>query len=565
MSRTVVLFGILAASTLAVATVGPAYAVAPTTPPIDASQSSTGALVDDTADANSSSVRPRIAAMYPNPVARGDPGEFVVVEFPDATDLDGWTLRDDGREHVSLPNETVAGPVAFSLDPDEAARHTDHEVLAPSGHLQLADGGETVELRRNGTLVDVAGYDDAPEAEVWWRSDTSDDGEGRWAPLGATDHEPVVLDDARATAFVLPDDPETPIRRLRDAEDRVLLAGYTFEDERVATELVRAQERGVEVVVAVEASPVGGVTERQAELLDRLVAVGVEVVAFGGEHARYRFHHDKYAVVDDEAIVLTENWKPAGTGGQSSRGWGVVVHGGETAAELAAIFRTDLEWRAAVPWSEYRDEGTFVEDERTERRYPERHETRRVPVESARLLTAPDNAEPELERLVRSADDSLLIVQPSIGGRDDPLLRAALDAARGGAEVRILLSSAWYVEDDNRALADWIDDRAERDGLNVAVRLADPQSRYEKIHAKGVVVDESAVVVGSVNWNTHSLRENREVAVVLEGEEIASYYADVFREDWQGGIWELPVGIAVVVGSAVIGTAVVARRHVRFE
>lgn len=34
---------------------------------------------------------------------------------------------------------------------------------------------------------------------------------------------------------------------------------------------------------------------------------------------------------------MTENWKPPVPGGRSSRGWGVIVDGTETAAALAAV------------------------------------------------------------------------------------------------------------------------------------------------------------------------------------------------------------------------------------
>ncbi|GAA0681136.1 phospholipase D-like domain-containing protein [Natronoarchaeum mannanilyticum] len=521
--------------------------------------------------------QPRIVSLYPNPVADGDDGEYVVIDVPSTTNLTGWTLGDGDRDLARLPNETVQGTVTASVDPGIAQNTTGDAVTALSGRLRLANGGERVALRRNGTLVDAAAYDSAPEGELWRRDRggasgvAASDGEataasnGTWTPLGATDFEPATATPDAVTAFALPDAPELPVDRIERAEERVLLAGYTFSDQRVADALIDARDRGVRVEVAVDAEPVGGVTERQVRALDRLVEAGIDVVAIGGERARYRFHHPKYAVIDDEALVTTENWKPAGTGGHSSRGWGVVVHGADTAASLREVFDADVGWRDAVPWSEYRTDVDPEPATPANGSFPRRVTPERMDADAVRLLTAPDNAESELEALLADANDSILIQQVSIGGRDNPLLDATLDAARRGVSVRILLSSAWYAEEENRKLADWLERRAAAEDLDLRVKLADPRGRYEKIHAKGVVVDEESAVIGSVNWNNNSLRENREVAVVVEGPEPGEYYADLFRADWRGGIERLPVGLGAALGMGMIVAVAAARRRVEFE
>ena len=48
-------------------------------------------------------------AIYPDPVARGDSGEFVVVRFPRAMNGTNWTLT-DGKTVARLPNRTLSGP-----------------------------------------------------------------------------------------------------------------------------------------------------------------------------------------------------------------------------------------------------------------------------------------------------------------------------------------------------------------------------------------------------------------------------------------------------------------------
>ena len=499
---------------------------------------------------------PRIVALYPDPVPNGDPGEFVVVEFPEPTNLSEWSLA-DGETVAGFSNRTVEGRVALSADPAAARNLTDDTVLSLDGRLDLSNAGETVELRHGTATVDAVMYDRSREGERW-----TPDG---WVPLGASDHDPAVVGPADVEAFALPDSPGVPARALSGADDRILLAGYTLSSERAVRELERAAARGVEVRVLVDDSPVGGTSERQVAALDRLAESEAAVRVTGGERERYRFHHPKYAVVDDRALVLTENWKPSGTGGGSNRGWGALVRDAAVADDLAAVFRGDWTARDAVPWERHRGSVDPVSSNANRASYPERFVPRNLSVERVRLLTAPDNAETGIVREIRDADESVLVEQVSFGSRATPPVRASVDAARRGVRVRVLLSGAWYVREENRERVRWLNALAEREGLDLEARVAEPRSRFEKIHAKGVVIDERRVILGSVNWNNNSLRENREVALVLVGDEVGAYYARLFRADWRGGAWRLPAGVAVALALATLAAVWHGRRRIEFE
>jgi phosphatidylserine/phosphatidylglycerophosphate/cardiolipin synthase-like enzyme len=497
-----------------------------------------------------------LIAVYPNPLLDEDRGEFVVLDAPAGTRLGAYTLA-DGESNRSLPNVTVDGRVALSAAPAVARNRTDARVLA-ADLPALANGGEELTLRREGRPVATLSYADAPEGE---HGRATADGVD-WRPLGATDRPVVTADDGRVRAFVLPDSPSVPRETLAAAEERIFLAGYTFTSRRAVAALVNASRRGVAVRVLVDGAPVGGMPRREASALDRLAAANVSVRVLGGDRARYDYHHAKYVVVDDRALVTTENWKPAGTGGASSRGWGVVVHQHEVVAGLAETFRADAGWRDARRWRVVRESESFdpAASPPANDTYGQQFEPRRLRAERVELLVAPDNAERRLVGLLDSASESIRIQQVSIGSRRQPFLRATLRAARRGVDVRVLLSSAWYAEEENRRLVEWLNARATQEGLSLDARLADPRGRYEKIHAKGVVIDGERAVLGSLNWNNNSARDNREVVLVLHGEAVAGYYAAVFDADWQGGTRTLPVGLAGAVLLGALVALLVARR-----
>ncbi|TMT85967.1 phospholipase [Haloterrigena sp. H1] len=512
---------------------------------------------------------PRIVGLFPNPAAADDVGEFVVLETPPDTRLANLTLT-DGHTTASLPNETVSGRVALSTAPNVTETLTDAPVFALEGALQLANGGDRLRLRNATATIDTVSYDRAPTAERWYRTATSDTRatDGQWWPRDATCLPVSSAAVDEATAFVLPDGPAVPRETIRAADERLFLAGYTVTSEEVAADLVDAADRGVEVEVLLEASPVGGTPAPTADVIETLETGGVEVRAIGGEGARYRYHHPKYAVVDDHVLVTTENWKPAGVGGESSRGWGVRLEDEALATDLAGVFRADFEGWDTTDGAAYRANASFVDDENptvasADAEFPTTHEPETVPVESAELLVAPDNAEPRLQKLIDGADDELLVVQPSIA-TDVSLLESTLAAARRGVDVRILLGSTWYNADENERLAADLERLAASDDLPLEVKLVADTDRFEKIHAKGIVIDREVAIVGSANWNENSLENNREVLVALYGEEVATYYADVFEADWSGDAWRFPIGLGATVVAALVAAAIVGRRYVRF-
>ncbi|ELZ73459.1 phospholipase D [Haloferax volcanii DSM 14919] len=543
-------FAVSLAVLLAAAAVVPApIAAAPGT--ANATESATAADPPVSGD-------PRIVAALPDPATPDDRGEFVAVAAPAGTEL---SLA-DGEETVSFV--APSGAVAVVTDPSAASNLTDLPVVAPG--LDLANGGETVTLRvvggdgdaaGNGVVADRLSYDRSREGALLERRD----GAWSWWPRTLPRRNVTTHGPANATLFVLPDSPGRPIATLRAADERILLAGYVVSSARVADELVAARERGVQVEVLVEDSPVGGFPRRSARVLDRLVDAGVSVRVVGDPHS---FHHPKYAVVDDAALVMTENWKPAGTGGKKSRGWGVVARSPAVAADLAATFETDASLPETASWETYRVGRSFVRTESANGSYPSRIAPEALRVDRVAVLRAPDNAESAVVARLDAAERRIDVLQPTVEA-DGPFVRALKRAADRGVRVRLLLGSAWYDEEENRALAERLNEWADRTGSPLSVRLARPGDRYGAIHAKGVVADDTALV-GSLNWNRHSARENREVVLALSDPAAAAYFREAFAADWRAsgrGAEPKPGLVAAAALAVVVGLA--ALRRLEFE
>jgi phosphatidylserine/phosphatidylglycerophosphate/cardiolipin synthase-like enzyme len=536
-------------------------------------------MADTVDNGTAAATGPRIVELYPNPTTDENRGEYLVVRLPEEGN---WSLS-DGYHEVDVPLNAT-GTVALSMAPETTAallgpgsthaarsNHTGHaaradrepvELRALDGYFPLSASGDRIELRRDGATVDVVEYDRVREGYRWRV------GWGEWRPRGYVPRSPKRTANATVTPFVLPDAPGASVDSLRGADERLLLAGYTLESTRVANLLVDAADRGVTVRVLVEGSPVGGFSVRSAQLLDRLVAHGVEVRVLDDDPERFRFHHAKYAVADDRAVVLTENWKASGTGGRTNRGWGVVtepappadpstaVNASTTADDLAGLFHNDATGADARSWESFRADTEFHDSGTANGTYPIRFAPPSDPMDAdVELLTAPGNAADRMVARIDAADNRVLAVVPRTGGPDDRIVRALRRAADRGVDTHLLLSNAWYDREENRALAN------ELAAEPIEVAVAEPRGRYGKIHAKGLVVDDTAIV-GSLNWNEGAATENREVLLAVEDESVADFYARAYAADWRGGGVHLPVGLLGGLSVALAGAGVIARREV---
>lgn len=367
------------------------------------------------------------------------------------------------------------------------------------------------------------------------------------------------------------------------ARKRIQVRIYQMTNPKVVDALLKAKARGVDVVIYLEGAPVGGIPDQERYLLDRCDKAGIPIYFLGGKpkervKPRYRFDHSKYVIIDDKKVIIgTENYGRTGVPPINSfgnRGWMVHIENPTFVRQLQAVWNADLvvdEKGKGVVGDivHIRDDATdaygmpyrdpkFTPDEGTLLRGRYRDPVKPTLVDDVvglELVLSPDtclNEDSAIIGLIGRAKKQLYIEQNSVRRRwgkkgDDNdtegevpnlALQAVIAAARRGVAVRVLMDGTWYNvqgeedrDNDNTAL--WLNALAAREGLDLVAKVINLESTgLEKIHAKGVIVDDAEVFVGSINWTENSFKGNREVGVVLSHPKIAGYYANLFRRDW---------------------------------
>ena len=509
----------------------------------------------------------RIVEFCPDPYQSGELDEYLVLDGEGT--LDGYVVSDgeggfrfppgtriDGRLVVARSGAAFERTHGYLPDFEIEGRTSAVPDVIPGGNFLMANRADELLLYRGTALVQ----------EVAWPADVRP-GEGRihyleggaWDPrplsIGQSRLLPTTFENVAVTAFTAPDCAyDVFAAAVAGARHEILVNVYEFTDPAMAADLISARERGVAVTVLLEGGPVGGVPPEERAVAGALDRSGIAVLSMtttDAAHAKYRYDHAKYIVIDGSTVLVgSENFKPGGypaPGLQGNRGWGACLDDPGLAAYFREVFLLDAAGGDIVPLKGTGDEL------RTPRAPPYTAEFAACRAEGARVtpVLSPDTSH-LITLMIEGAEESIAIEQAYITNETacelNPFLAAAINASRRGVGVRVLLDAAWFNTEgdaDNDEMVGVINRIAAAEGLPLEARLADLEANnLAKIHNKGVVVDGRAVLVSSINWNANSPAFNREAGVIIEHPGIAAYYTRVFQDDWdasgEGGAGGVP-------------------------
>ncbi len=378
------------------------------------------------------------------------------------------------------------------------------------------------------------------------------------------------------TLFTSPDSSFKVIANaIENAKETIYLNVYQFHNFYLMDHLINATKSGIEVKVMLEGDPVGGIADEERYIAEQIVNAGGEVRYMindkaNGIYDRYRFNHAKYAILDDQlTIVTSENWKNTGVPVNNTfgnRGWGVIINNTNVTDYFSDVFFDDWkpESRDSFPFTSghpiYGGPSQGFEPNRTIMTGNYTH-----PFDSVKLsgefsvspILAPDTSLMQTESIIgmlNGAKESVYVQQlyiykdwNSCTDNNNPFLDAAINAARRGCDVKILLNPTYSYE-TNEATIEYLRAIAANEGLNMTAKFADTErTGLNKTHNKGVIVDRSKVLISSINWNENSAMNNREVGVIIDNDAVGEYYTDVFLYDWNSTNIQPPIVTTVSI------------------
>ena len=503
------------------------------------------------------SAGPYFLEIYPDTWMNGDEDEYITIGWDHPP---GSCTISDGEGTITFsPSNSGSSSCTIARNGEQYnhvwGRYPSYEIIDSTpavpqvtvqGRFQLSNKKDDLTLTCEGCTYDTVtwpGTFKPRNGQIHFRS-----AGGIWDPrvlmAGGSRLEPRTFENISGTGFVSPDCSREILEEIiSNAKRSVLLNVYEFTDPGLAQILCDTSRRGVAVSVLLEGGPVGGIPPEEFPVISDLIQAGADVRVMEGtgeDHAPYRYDHAKYLVADDSRVFLTtENFKEHSfphAGFAGNRGWGVVLDSADLASCFTEVFQGDFD-----------GPGVVIAEGRAG--------TAEQPVTTPyNPVFAPLSFSGAVVTPVFSPDTSILIADLINESRSrvwieqayiteypkngtNPFLAAAVDAARRGVDVRILLDGYYYNiegDEDNDEMVTALQTLAARENISLQAQVLYPEKTgLLKVHVKGMIADDS-VLISSMNWNENSACFNREAGVIIHSRDAASYFASVFLLDWAG-------------------------------
>lgn len=316
---------------------------------------------------------------------------------------------------------------------------------------------------------------------------------GDWWQVYFTD--PGQLDDPENLTGTIP---EILIEHIDNAQDTVHIAAFEFDLVPLADALIRAHQRGVEVLWITDDE--NGIEEDEFELglFGRLEEAGIEV----RDDGRSDLMHNKFLIFDGNTVWtgstnLTEN------GNFRNNNNSLVIN----SPQLSRIYEQEFQemWR-----------GEFGANA------PSMIENQDLTIDGTPiqvLFAAEDHVVSALIPLVESAEESIRFMAFSF--THDELGAAVLERADAGVVVQGIFETRGS-ETEFSELTDMY-----CAGVPV-LQDGNPGTMHHKV----IVIDGRIVVTGSANFSNNADRSNDENVLIIAHEDIAQAYLREFDRLW---------------------------------
>ncbi|MCD6147631.1 MAG: lamin tail domain-containing protein [Thermoplasmata archaeon] len=403
--------------------------------------------------------------------------------------------------------------------------------------VKKAGMGEIIKRKFNGTFIDTNSSSD------WEQNRTYIIGQSNFSPFH-------IQIKGNLTLFSSPDCSFSAISsEIEKAHNSIYLNLYEFTNPQLCDAICRALDRNISVTLLLEGQPAGGLSMAERYVASRIDAHGGKVFYMAGDeeegrYRRYAFDHAKYAIIDNStAIIQSANWGKTGVPASSTFGnreWGIAVKNKSLAGFLLEVFEKDIKYEDVVPFNSsdflYGSPSPdfVIDDSVPEGIYDAAFSAEKVNSTcNFTIILSPDNAEDEICKLINSATKSILVeqlyIQKNWNGIN-PFLKGLVNKSKNGVRVKVIMNyNPSYESTDrmNEETAIYL----RNNGIEVKFVYSN-WSYFTNVHNKGMVIDGRKTLVSSINWNENSVRNNREVGVIVDNGEVAEYFTKIFNYDW---------------------------------
>ena len=291
--------------------------------------------------------------------------------------------------------------------------------------------------------------------------------------------------------IVLPDDTAKPILDAIDGAQKSLwVKMFVFSDPALLKAIAAAKKRGVDVRIMLNPSRRSGKAENQASR-KFLKSHHVEVI---DSNPCFGLTHEKSMVVDAKtAFVKSLNWETKNL--TETRDYAVVTTHKHEVREIMECFQAD--------WKRKKfDTG-----------------------EDAHLIWCTGNGRDRIAQFIDDARHSIFLQNERY--QDAVIIERLVRARKRGVKIHVMARPPHKLE--KAKLTEGVGGLRIMDDVGIKVH----KLRHLKLHAKMLLLDESRVIVGSINLAPGSFDSRRELAIDVHDPEVVKRMTKIVHHDWK--------------------------------
>jgi phosphatidylserine/phosphatidylglycerophosphate/cardiolipin synthase-like enzyme len=291
--------------------------------------------------------------------------------------------------------------------------------------------------------------------------------------------------------IVLPDDSARPIlEAIASAKRSLRVKMFLFSDPALLEAVIAAHQRGVKVQVMLNPARRGGEPENETTR-EALEAAGIEVI---DSSPAFALTHEKSMVVDDEtALVKSLNWEPRNL--TETRDYAIVTSHRHEVGEIVDCFEAD--------WNRQ----TFA------------------PGDKAHLIWCPINGRERLCQFIDEAKHTLFVQNERY--QDEVIIERLVRAAMRGVKLHLMARPPHTLKKDK--VIEGVGGLRILEDVGVKVHTL----KHLKLHAKMLLADGVAGIVGSINLAPGSFDGRRELAIQMDDAHAVARLHQIAHHDWE--------------------------------
>jgi len=359
-----------------------------------------------------------------------------------------------------------------------------------------------------------------------------------------------IIENGEITTFVSPDCSYHAItNEIRNANDSIFLNIYEFTNPFLCEELIKALIREVSVKIFLEGSPIGGISNDEKYILNRIANYGGKIRFIVSDrekkvYARYVFNHGKYLIIDNKTVIIEScNWAKTGIpkeGTYGNREWGIIVRNENVTKYFLNVFFDDWNPKRCDSYS-YQNINISVNPDFIIDEYfnyglytPQFKSLTLIDNFSVIPVLSPDTSYKTIYDMINSAKNNIYVQQLYIykdwEDRINPFVDLLVNKSRQGIKIKVILNYNPNYDSTNEK-NNQTKQYLENHSIDVKFIYTN-WSYFSNMHNKGLIIDNISVLISSINWNENSIIRNREVGIIIENYDIVRYFTDVFLYDW---------------------------------